>query len=183
MSCCTGDPLLTGFDGHTFDFPGKANQTFNIISEKEHQLNAAFIAANLKDHFENGTLVGAVGMAYKDIRVEVSVADDGSLTVIANGVRMTPAWTSTFADQSATLSFDSFGYALTLTTPLFKWTMYGNGPEMVPVINCTEPCTDLEFVRSHIDIQVIASHLNSQHAQHALCSCTCNADHVRPCSP
>lgn len=35
-----GDPLMTTFDGRTFQFMGDVGSCYNIISEKTHQVNA-----------------------------------------------------------------------------------------------------------------------------------------------
>lgn len=34
------DPILTGFDGRSFEFVGEVGAYYNVISEKQHQVGA-----------------------------------------------------------------------------------------------------------------------------------------------
>lgn len=52
------DPHFTGFDGSTYDFQGKINKVYNLVTDKYFQLNARFIAAPKVSN----TYMGALGV-------------------------------------------------------------------------------------------------------------------------
>jgi hypothetical protein len=77
-----GDPEFVGFDGRVFDFVGEGEKYYNLISEKDHQINAKLFDAVMWDH--NGTYISDMGFKYKTHRIRVSVASgdtEGKLSV------------------------------------------------------------------------------------------------------
>ncbi|KAK9808872.1 hypothetical protein WJX72_005517 [[Myrmecia] bisecta] len=81
--CGEADPLITGFDGHVFDFPGVHNATFNMLSERDHQLNVLMVPAGIKDdaHPDGGSYFGAIGFRYRSHRLLVEISAEGDMTV------------------------------------------------------------------------------------------------------
>jgi hypothetical protein len=70
-----GDPIMTGLDGRAFEFFGLPGHTYNVISEKNHQVAMTLKAGQMWDH--EGTYMSAVGFTYGTHTVKVeNVGDD-----------------------------------------------------------------------------------------------------------
>lgn len=137
----TGDPFLQGFDGRSFDFLGKKDQVFNMITHPDHQLNAAFIDAEFP-FFVNGTFIGAVGILHRSHQIQAHVLNDGQLDVIADGVALTPDHRMALGD--AFVELDAFGTSLTFRSELCFWK-----------IAAVAPYTWQDnFYKAHIDMQL-----------------------------
>ena len=56
----TGSNAHVGFDLRTFEWLGKAKASYNIVSERRHQLNVHLVEVNIsdKDHPDGGTFIG-----------------------------------------------------------------------------------------------------------------------------
>ncbi|KAK9823786.1 hypothetical protein WJX72_012287 [[Myrmecia] bisecta] len=131
------EPVLTGFDGITFEFVGKADTWFNLVSEKEHVLNARMKSANMKSK-AHATVIDSVALKYKEISIVTTVDDAAALTVVVNGERTITkedlqsapnhAIEVQLDDEDATvvveLFRDYYGHSVRIITPLLDTTVF-----------------------------------------------------------
>ncbi len=68
---CT-DPMMTTFDGRTFEFIGEVGAYYNVISEKQHQVSMKLKLGQMWDH--NGTYMDGIGFKYQDHEVIIELA-------------------------------------------------------------------------------------------------------------
>ncbi|EIE23673.1 hypothetical protein COCSUDRAFT_41846 [Coccomyxa subellipsoidea C-169] len=78
-----GYPVLTSFDGHTFQFPGRAGQYYDLISADEHQVTMKLQAGQAWNH--TGTFIEGLGVQYHQHKIIVSVNAHDVLAVFMNG--------------------------------------------------------------------------------------------------
>ena len=73
-----GDPHFVGAEGESYDIKGEAGKTYNILSDKNLQLNAAFRAMG-----STQTLIGALGATIKNENgiYNIKFTEKGELTV------------------------------------------------------------------------------------------------------
>jgi hypothetical protein len=73
-----GDPHFVGADGENYDIKGEAGKTYNILSDKNFQLNSTFRAKG-----SNQTLMGAIGATIRNNSEvhQVKVTEQGELTI------------------------------------------------------------------------------------------------------
>ena len=133
--------LVQGFDGRTFDFMGTKNEVFNMITQPDHQLNAAFIDADFPA-FPTGTFIGGVGILHRSHQVQAHIRDDGTLNVVADGVALTSDHGRALGD--AFVELDAFGTSLVFRSNLCIWKIMGVAPFT----------WNDDFYKAHIDMQV-----------------------------
>ena len=126
---------------------GSEDQVFNMITHPDHQLNAGFIDAGFPyvgagSSGINGTFVGAIGILYRSHQVQATVQDDGTLSVVANGVALTPDHGIALGD--AFVELDPFGTSLIFKSDLAVWKINGIAPYTWKD----------DFYKAHIDMQV-----------------------------
>lgn len=151
LSCSCGttvdDPLFTGFDGRTYDFTGSPGEWFNLITERDHQLSVAMVYADLGGpHAGYGTLMDAVGVAFRGHRLQVNVTRDGGLVAQLDGAELElaagerVAWNE--CPHCGVSRVDA--NAVEVVTPLFRWRLSGVAPAM----------RDGELWKAHLDTAI-----------------------------
>ncbi|BDA44602.1 hypothetical protein COCOBI_06-0780 [Coccomyxa sp. Obi] len=75
-----GDPILTDFEGRTFEFLGEVGKYYDIISEEQHQVTMKLKLGQMWDH--NGTYMEGIGFRYQDHTVIVELGEDDNMQVI-----------------------------------------------------------------------------------------------------
>ncbi|KAK9864469.1 hypothetical protein WJX84_002863 [Apatococcus fuscideae] len=92
-----GEPHFVGFDGSHFDFQGTPNSHYSLLTDNEHSLNAQFVQRGSRLNEETGswfdlpslddraTVVGAVGLRFKEDAAQVMRIPTGQITVELNG--------------------------------------------------------------------------------------------------
>ncbi|KAK9828462.1 hypothetical protein WJX72_000138 [[Myrmecia] bisecta] len=154
--CCTrtrgsgcGDPLMTGYDGRTFQFEGQAGHIYNLFTEQNHQLNVKMVEADLHDeaHAETGgTFMDTLSFQYKDTIVVAEVDAEGNMTVTMNGKVIPDKYYKELYDNEALVeseaNFPGVGHLIVVTTPM-----------IVVHIQSVKPYTDEfnQLNRGHID--------------------------------
>lgn len=87
----TGDPHIIGFNGQKFDFHGKANHVFNLVSDEYVQINSLFLEADLRPRKVFKTYVGALGFKAGSDRLLVECDRDNARHIaLLNGKPITP---------------------------------------------------------------------------------------------
>src|SRR5258708_1475632 len=73
LSFTVGDPHFYGFEGESFDFMGKPNRYYNLLTDTEVQVNAYFIywATSGADNF---TVTEQIGILVNDHRIQINPA-------------------------------------------------------------------------------------------------------------
>jgi hypothetical protein len=128
-----GDPIMTGFDGQTFEFTGEVGGYYNLISEREHQVSMKLKLGEMWDH--NGTYMEGVGYKYREHLVVVELGWDDELEVYLDGKRLHMANGET--EQEHILALESgelmllwqlhrpdMGNAVEITSDLLSITVY-----------------------------------------------------------
>ncbi|CAK0784477.1 hypothetical protein CVIRNUC_007681 [Coccomyxa viridis] len=82
----TGDPVLTSFDGRSFEFMGDVGKFYSLISERSHQLSMRLKLGQMFDH--NGTYMDGIGFMYQQHKVLVEIDAAGNLEVVLDGKRL-----------------------------------------------------------------------------------------------
>lgn len=119
-----GDPHFIGQDGGKYDVQGEAGKSYNLLSDKNFQMNGRF------DQYKNTdglTVVGQVGIAAGTDQIEVN--KDGSVTV--NGRALQPGQSVTLADGGS-VSYDANGGGVSIKSGEWETDIQfrnkGNGP-------------------------------------------------------
>ncbi|EIE21380.1 hypothetical protein COCSUDRAFT_56599 [Coccomyxa subellipsoidea C-169] len=81
-----GDPIMTDFEGHTFEFMGEVGKFYDVISEKDHQMTMKLKLGQMWDH--NGTYMEGIGFRYQDHTVVIELASDDSMHVSLDGTQL-----------------------------------------------------------------------------------------------
>ncbi|KAK9802956.1 hypothetical protein WJX72_008880 [[Myrmecia] bisecta] len=127
-----GDPLVTGFDGHVFEFSGARVSGDLLIHVRQN--NAGF-----KDeaHPNGGVFMGELGFQYKDHSVFAVVDEAGNMTVTIDGDRQLSMerfhlqWT----DEEATIEIEphspQLGHILVISTPMIIVRVHAVQPTAV----------------------------------------------------
>ena len=144
-----GDPLFTGFDGRVFDFTGSAGNVYNILTEKSHQLNAAFVDAEIPSHQGSGTFIEGVSMMFKHHRLQTCVDASGHLDLMVDQVDIAPGEVASWDGTGLTATLLPDSSSATFATPLLVWTVHGRAPSVVAD----------ELWKAHIDLQVSLRHV------------------------
>ncbi|CAK0783229.1 hypothetical protein CVIRNUC_006428 [Coccomyxa viridis] len=82
-----GDPIMTGFDGRSFEIIGQAGAIYSLISEKHHKVSTKLKVGVMWDH--NGTYMEGFGFQYRNQRVQVELTPTNELAVTMNGELLT----------------------------------------------------------------------------------------------
>ncbi|BDA44598.1 hypothetical protein COCOBI_06-0740 [Coccomyxa sp. Obi] len=81
-----GDPIMTSFDGRSFEFFGQVGAYYNVISEKQHQMSMKLKLGQMWDH--NGTYMEGVGFRYQDHKIIIELGADDNMHVYLDGKRL-----------------------------------------------------------------------------------------------
>jgi hypothetical protein len=73
------DPILTGFDGRSFEFLGEPDRFYNLYSDQQHQVNMKLFPGFVDNH--NGTYIRGIGFQFHHHKVQVVLLDNGDITV------------------------------------------------------------------------------------------------------
>ncbi|BDA47593.1 hypothetical protein COCOBI_10-4420 [Coccomyxa sp. Obi] len=76
-------PLLTSFDGHTFQFTGKPGSYYDLISADEHQVTMKLQAGRALNH--KGIFIEGLGVQYHQHKIVVNVNAHDVLAVFMDG--------------------------------------------------------------------------------------------------
>jgi len=87
-SKASGDPHFVGFDGSRFNFDGTGGEIFNIISDRNFQLNSLFSEMTVKG--QDGTWMTQIGMLVGNVTIVFSPANG----VLVNGNMLLHAGTT-----------------------------------------------------------------------------------------
>ncbi len=66
-----GDPHFRGFDNTLFDFVGRVNATFALLSDAQHQVNSFF--DSLHSGVEHDTWMTKIGIRYRDVNFTIEL--------------------------------------------------------------------------------------------------------------
>ncbi|KAK9814775.1 hypothetical protein WJX72_011270 [[Myrmecia] bisecta] len=120
-----GKPLLTGYDGRTFDFEGQAGHTYNLLTEQKHQLNVRMSAANLHDEAHaatGGTVMTELSFQYRDHVVMAEVDVDGNMTVSVDGRTIPSKYWQELYDGEVSIESEPFfpqaGHVAVVSSPM-----------------------------------------------------------------
>ncbi|EIE21423.1 hypothetical protein COCSUDRAFT_43159 [Coccomyxa subellipsoidea C-169] len=130
----TADPIVSSFDGRTFEFFGKVGRFYNVIQDAEHQVSMRLKLGTVSDH-EGGTYIDGVGFGYQSHRVVIQLLSDDSVEVTLDGERLhfgenenSQAHELTTAAGKLRLLWQLFrpklGNTIELTTDLLRLTVY-----------------------------------------------------------
>lgn len=116
-----GDPIFEGFEGkgEYFNIRGKANRTYNLLSDKDIQVNSKFISAGGKE-----TNLGDIGIKIRQHRIHFK---DDSGTPSVNGVELAPG-SIIVLDKGETIIWD--GYNLRVITKEYRFKVSNNKLEV-----------------------------------------------------
>ncbi|BDA48425.1 hypothetical protein COCOBI_12-1040 [Coccomyxa sp. Obi] len=81
-----GDPIMTSFDGRSFEFFGQVGAYYNVISEKQHQMSMKLKLGQMWDH--NGTYMEGVGFRYQDHKIIIELGADDNMHVYLDGKQL-----------------------------------------------------------------------------------------------
>lgn len=134
-----GDPHFTGFDGSKYDFYGRSDAFFNMLSEKDHQINAAFTELFTTDGpHESGNFFTAFGLKFKSHKIEVAVdaataelivmVDDVSISLTDEETSYSNSWFSEGSSVSLYKYREDFGHSFELNTPLINVVIWSVPP-------------------------------------------------------
>lgn len=81
-----GDPILTGFDGRSFEFQGEVGKFYDILSERFHLVSTKLKLGEMWNH--NGTYMEGYGLQYRDHQVTIEITPEDELAVTMNGEQL-----------------------------------------------------------------------------------------------
>ncbi|CAL8469662.1 g9203 [Coccomyxa elongata] len=128
------DPIVSSFDGRTFEFFGKVGGFYNVIQDADHQVSMRLKLGTVTDH-DGGTYIDGIGFAYQSHRVIVELNSDDSVQVILDGEKLHMGDLENSQAHELTTSAGTFrlmwqlfrptlGNTVELTTDLLSLTIY-----------------------------------------------------------
>ncbi|KAK9908491.1 hypothetical protein WJX75_008624 [Coccomyxa subellipsoidea] len=86
LGSSAGDPVMSDFEGKTFEFMGEVGKFYDVISEKDHQMTMRLKLGQMWDH--NGTYMDGIGFRYQDHKVVVELGTDDNMHVYLDGKQL-----------------------------------------------------------------------------------------------
>mmetsp|Transcript_13126 Transcript_13126/g.14546 ORF Transcript_13126/g.14546 Transcript_13126/m.14546 type:complete len:550 (-) Transcript_13126:103-1752(-) len=120
-----GDPHLVGFAGQKFDFHGRPDAFFNLITTPWMVVNSQFVAADLVSPKKFKTYIGELGVRFKEgnIEVECHRASTGVETNVYINGKNVPRGTSVNVGQVHIKVSNRPNKRTTITTPIIKMSV------------------------------------------------------------